>query len=106
MRFGVEFFCVELTPPIRILITMMDVKQAVQAAKKHLLNVFEAEISEPPSLEEVWQDARKKEWCVTLGIRRGTAPLAGLNLPEYKTVRIKLDDGSLVSIRSREFSGL
>ena len=83
----------------------MDVKQAIQAAKKHLLNVFEAEISQPPSLEEVWQDAKKKEWCVTFGIRRGAAPLAGLNFPEYKTVRVRSDDGSLVSIRSRELSG-
>ena len=84
----------------------MDVKQVVQVAKQHLLSVFGAEIEHPPSLEEVWLDAKKHEWCVTLGIRRGSSPLAGLNLPEYKTVRVKDSDGSLVSIRRREFAGI
>ena len=83
----------------------MDVKVAVLAAKKHLQNVFDGEGIKPPSLEEVWLDQRKHEWCVTLAIRRPGGTFAGLNLAEYKTVRLRDSDGSLVSIRSRELSG-
>ena len=83
----------------------MDVKQAVNSARQHLLTVMGSEISGPPSMEEVWFDAKRREWCVTLGILRGTSPLAGINLPEHKTVRVKDSDESLVSIRNREFTG-
>jgi hypothetical protein len=82
----------------------VDIKKAVEIAKQHALMVFESEIDHAPTLEEVWHDARKKQWCVTLGIRRGASPLAGLNLPEFKTVRIDDKDGDLVSIKNREFS--
>ena len=84
----------------------MNVNQAVAAAKQHILIVFGAELAHPPTLEEVWHDAKKHQWCVTLGIRRDASPLAGLNFPEYKTVRIKDDDGSFVAIKNREFSGV
>lgn len=84
----------------------MEVKQAVQVAKSHLVNLFGSEITEAPSLEEVWLDIKKHHWCVTFGIRRGSSPLAGLNLSEYKTVRINDDDGTLISIRNREFSAV
>lgn len=80
---------------------MMDVKQAVEAAKQHLINVFGGELGQPPTLEEVWIDSRNGEWCVTFGLRRGLSPVAGLNFPEYKTVRISPIDGSLVSILNR-----
>ena len=82
----------------------MDVKQAVEVAKQQIRNIFGAEIVLPPSLEEVWLDKPKSEWCVTLGIQRGLSPLAGLNLPEYKTVRISAVDGGLISIRNREIA--
>ena len=82
----------------------MDVKKAVEVAKDHVMNVLGAELSDVPTTEEVWFDSEKSEWCITLGLLRGTSPIAGLRLPEYKTVRIKETDGSLVSIRSREFS--
>ena len=84
----------------------MDVKQAVEQAKRLFMNVFGSEISEPPSLEEVWFDDRgdKKQWCVTLGVRRASSPFAGLNLPEYKTVRVRDVDGELVAIRNREIA--
>ncbi len=82
----------------------MDVKKAVEAAKAHVMNVLGAELSDVPTTQEVWFDSKKREWCITLGILRGTSPVAGLRLPEYKTVRLKETDGSLVSIRSREYS--
>lgn len=82
----------------------MDIKNAVEVAKQHLLTVFGSEIESTPTLEEVWHDAKKKQWCVTLGIRRGASPLAGLNLPEFKTIRLDDQDGHLVSIRRQEYS--
>lgn len=84
----------------------MDIKQVVEVAKAHLIDVLGGELpaSEPPTLEEIWFDAKRKNWCVTLGIVRRTSPVAGLRLPEYKTVRITEDEGKLVSIRNREFS--
>ena len=82
----------------------MDVKRAVEVAKAHVMNVLGAELSDVPTTEEVWFDSKKAEWCVTLGILRGISPIAGLRLPEYKTVRLNKTDGSLVSIRSRELS--
>ena len=82
----------------------MDVKKAVEVAKAHVINILGAELSDAPTTEEVWFDSKKGEWCITLGILRGMSPIAGLKLPEYKTVRLNKTDGSLVSIRSREFS--
>ena len=84
----------------------MDVKKAVEVAKAHILNVLGAELSDVPTTEEVWFDSKKREWCITLGILRGTSPVAGLRFPEYKTVRLKEQDGSFVSIRSREYSSV
>lgn len=82
----------------------MDVKQAVEQARQHFTNVFAGELTGPPSLEEVWFDSTHGEWCVTLGVRRGQSPFPGLRLAEYKTVRIRDQDGGLVAIRNREIS--
>jgi hypothetical protein len=60
----------------------MDVKDAVQRAKQEFMGVFSSEVSDPPSLEEVCFDTNRNEWCVTLGVRRASSPLAGLQLPE------------------------
>ena len=48
----------------------MDVKQAVAAAKAHLLDVFGAELMSAPRLEEVWFEDAQRVWCVTLGFFR------------------------------------
>ena len=35
----------------------MEAKEAVAAAKKHLVEIFEGEAIEPPTLEEIWFEA-------------------------------------------------
>ena len=51
----------------------MDVKKAVEVAKDHVMNVLGAELSDVPTTEEVWFDSEKSEWCITLGLLRGTS---------------------------------
>lgn len=82
----------------------MEPKAAVAAAKAHFQQAFE----ENPTLEEIWFEEPKDGgiWCVTLGIRERTqiSPL-GLQSREakdYKVVRIRDKDGSLVSIKNRD----
>lgn len=85
----------------------MDVKEAVATAKKYFAEVFEGEGS-PPTLEEVWFDSEKGEWCITMGVLRQAPsskifdPLGRENSTHYKTVRISDETGQPISIRNRE----
>lgn len=83
----------------------MEPKEAVAAAKAH----FQAAFDESPTLEEIWTEDWKDGvvWCVTFGIRPRTQPLSPLNLQyretkDYKVVRVRDTDGSLVSIKNRD----
>ena len=91
----------------------MDAKNAIAVAKQHVADVFGDELTSPPTLEEIWFDERKKQWFVTLGVRRSSNhvekdflrdPLGGRNrvLPDYKVLRIADKDGSIVSMQIRE----
>lgn len=85
----------------------MDVKQAVAAAKAHLLDVFGAEMMSDPRLEEVWFDEGERVWCVTLGFYRKPDELmskvaGSFSTYDYKVVRLEGVDGKPRSIRNRE----
>ena len=85
----------------------MDVKQAVAAAKAHLLDVFGAELMSAPRLEEVWFDDAERVWCVTLGFFRKpddlmTKAAGSFSTYDYKVVRVEDSTGKPRSIRNRE----
>ena len=48
----------------------MDAKQAVQIAKKHVVEIFSEEPIENVGLEEVEFDAIKGVWAITVGFSR------------------------------------
>ena len=85
----------------------MDAKQAVEAAKSHLLDVFGAEMMSAPRIEEVWFEEAERQWCVTLGFFRKpddlVAKAAGtFSTYDYKVVRIEDITGKPRSIKNRE----
>lgn len=91
----------------------MDARQAIAQAKEYLSKVFADELTSPPTLEEIWFDEKKKEWFVTLGVRRPSNhterdvwrdPLGGKirTLPDYKVVRISEKEGRLPKVVDRE----
>lgn len=93
----------------------MNAKEAVAAAKKHLVDIMSDEAIDPPTLEEVWFEAKKEVWRVTLAVRRipkkadkeSAASRLGLTpLPDYKTITISDKDGGIVSLKDRIFSAL
>lgn len=82
----------------------MEPREAVAAAKKHLIDIFAGENIEPPTLEEVWFDAKDQTWAVTLAVRRKGAAgsvIDRLGLHDLKVVRIADKDGRVVAIRDR-----
>mgnify|MGYP001156639380 CR=1 FL=1 len=82
----------------------MKAKEAVAAAKKHLIEIFSGEDIEPPTLEEVWLDNEDKTWAVTFAVRRKRSALSvtdRLGLRDLKVVRISDKDGSVVAIRDQ-----
>jgi hypothetical protein len=90
----------------------MNAREAVTLAKQYLLEMLLGEDIEPPTLEEVWFEDKKKVWKVTLGVRRKSVPdsaagrLGLSQLPDYKTVTILERDGSVVSVKDRLLQGL
>ena len=85
----------------------MDVKQAVAAAKVHLLDVFGAELMSTPRIEEVWFEDVGRIWCVTLGFFRKPDELATkaagtYSTYDYKVVRIEDASGNPLSIKNRD----
>jgi hypothetical protein len=89
---------------------MIDVKQAIAAAKQHAELIFKGEDLGSPSLEEVWFDDRSHEWCVTVGLRSGPLAIAtsrnfGRSAQEhlvYKTVRLDAETGDPKSVKIRD----
>ena len=88
------------------MVTVMDVKQAVEAAKTYLQEVFGSELMTAPRLEEVWFDEDHKSWCVTLGFFRKpddvTKTMGPFSTYSYKVVRVESMFGKPVSIKDRE----
>ncbi|GMG81289.1 hypothetical protein LNKW23_05020 [Paralimibaculum aggregatum] len=90
----------------------IDVKQAIAIAKEYAKEIFEDEGLGAPSLEEIWFDDEKNEWCVTVGLRVGPMVrmaevaaqmgMAGRDNIVYKTVRVSAIDGTPVSVTIRE----
>ena len=85
----------------------MEAKQAVDIAKRHILDLFSDESIAPPTLEEIWLEPSEGVWLVTLGVRRPfgmdtAASRLGLSqLPDYKVVRVSDADGRPISVRDR-----
>ena len=86
----------------------MNVRQAVEAAKQSLANIFADEQIANVGLEEVEFDDAAKVWHVTLGFSRpwdrsGFAARAGLVEPRsYKVVTLSDSDGRMISIKNRQ----
>lgn len=87
-------------------VIVMDVKQAVDAAKSYLQDVFGAEVTTAPRLEEVWFDDDDRSWCVTLGFFRKPDDLSKnlgiFSTYAYKVVRIDNSSERPNSIMDRE----
>lgn len=96
----------------------MDIKQAVETAKRHVAEVFSDEGITPPTLEEVEFDDGPEAWNVTVGFfRRDSAPVGplvqdqraydeflGFSPParkDYKIVRISDKTGQPLSVKNR-----
>lgn len=89
----------------------MDVKQAVNLAKQHVLDLFSEEQLSNLGLEEVEFDDPEDEWHVTLGFSRpwdepkNLFALAGEGkYPKrsFKVVRISNGTGRVLSVKNRE----
>ena len=87
----------------------MDVREAVQSAKQHLLELFNSEPISYVGLEEIEFDDEAQEWIITLSFARiwevGPLPTAlGKSPPEnrhYKVFRISDLDGRVKSVKDR-----
>jgi hypothetical protein len=86
----------------------MDVKEAVEIAKKHASIVFEGEA---PRIEEVWFDVVTSQWCVTVGLQRPELVSATdialgrrsfASRMHYKTIRIDEATQAIVSVRNHD----
>lgn len=89
--------------------SLIDVKAAVQKAKAYLADLFEGEGITHVGLEEVEYDAKSNEWRITVGFSRPwdqknivTAALSeGRPLRTYKVVRMRDNDGRVLSVKDR-----
>ncbi len=85
----------------------MDVKEAAQAAKAYIIDLFADEQIEHVGLEEVRFDHMAEAWDITIGFSRpwdrgalGTI-IAGPAHRNYKIVRINDKDGEVLSVAHR-----
>jgi hypothetical protein len=85
----------------------MDAKDAIKFALKHVDEVLGEQLSDRPSVEEVWRDPSNKVWRVTVSVhsrpnRAETAtmpdPLLLAAMPTRKVVVISAVDGALQAI--------
>ena len=91
----------------------MDVKQAVQAAKSHVAEIFVDESIANIGLEEVEFDELDKVWAITIGFSRPWdhsggvfRALDGTPRPRtFKIVRIKDESGRVQSVKHRDVAG-
>lgn len=90
----------------------MNVKEAVEIAKKYVSDLFATEQIRNVGLEEVDFDEDKNTWYVTIGFSRPwdnqrsvNALAASLGLNEsrsYKVVRIADNDGRVLSVKAKQ----
>jgi hypothetical protein len=93
----------------------MTVREAVATAKTHLQDLFQEEHVANLGLEEVEFDEDHKEWRITLGFsrpwdREPVGPLFDVLGPprrvararDLKLVRIRDNDGKVISIKNHE----
>ncbi|HEY2991393.1 MAG TPA: hypothetical protein VGM22_01175 [Methylomirabilota bacterium] len=92
----------------------MDVKQAVDAAKKYVAELFSNEGVVNLGLEEVEFDDQTGMWNVTVGFSRpwdkpygGIASIGQIvSMPRtYKVVKVQDVSGRVVSVKGRETKG-
>lgn len=90
----------------------MDVKQAVQMAKEHVVELFADEPIENVGLEEVEFDESNQVWAVTIGFARyWGGPLrddfvrAIATSRDFKIVRIEDKSGRVQSVKHRAVTG-
>jgi hypothetical protein len=84
----------------------MDVKSAVELAKKHVADLFSNEGLENLGLEEVEYDDARDIWHITIGFSRpwDRQYIVGLSTGarrSYKVVTID-KDGKVLSVKNRE----
>lgn len=92
----------------------MDVKEAVQIATRHLIDLFDSEDISNVGLEEVEFDEQDDLWVVTIGFSRPwdypgkplnafATALGATEQPKrtYKTIRVKSGKGDVISVRNR-----
>ena len=86
----------------------MDVKEAVQAARTHISDLFDGEGITNVGLEEVEFDMGGEAWNITIGFsrvweRQGElgARLGLKAARSYKVVRIDNESGAIRSVRDR-----
>jgi len=86
---------------------MIDVKQAVQIAKEHALNM----LGQKTTLEEIERQSynNRDVWTITLGLPRDLEQLSpfarlGANPLTYKRFLIDSETGELVAMKLREIA--
>ena len=86
----------------------MDVKEAVQAAKSYIADVFGSEKISNMGLEEVEFDDSEGLWKVTIGFSRPWERQGALGMDlglkaqrAYKVVHISNSDGAIKSVKDR-----
>ena len=88
----------------------MDVKEAVQTAKEHVVHLFEGEQIVNVGLEEVEFEETSKRWRITIGFSRPwdlKGPLVAALVERsptqrtYKVLRIDDDTGNVESLKDR-----
>ena len=90
----------------------MDVKQAVQTAKKHVGEIFADESIANVGLEEVEFDELKGVWAITIGFSRFWGHPGDLiralderTARTFKVVRIEDHSGRVQSVKHRDVTG-
>jgi hypothetical protein len=84
----------------------MNVKEAVELAKKHVIDLFSTEGVENVGLEEVEYDNDRSMWHITIGFSRpwDRPPVYEMGTKRsYKVVNIS-DEGNVVSVKNREIT--
>ena len=92
--------------------SIMDVKQAVQMAKEHVVEIFADEPIENVGLEEVEFDELNKVWAVTIGFSRywgrprdNIIRALGTTARDFKIIRIEDVSGRVQSVKHRIVTG-
>ena len=96
--------CGTLTPE-----AVINVKEAVQTAKEHVVDLFDGEDIDFVGLEEAVFDDESNQWLITIGFSRPwdrPKTLAGALREHplkrsYKVVRIDDADGRVISLKDR-----